>query len=112
MQKNSLNKVLLIGRLGASPEARYTSAGVPVVSFSLATNEFWKQKDGKQIERVEWHNIVIWDRLAEVAQNSLSKGQLISIEGKLQTRSWENKEGQKMKTTEIVCSNFILLERK
>ena len=112
MQKNSLNKVLLIGRLGAMPEARYTSAGVPVVSFSLATNEFWKQKDGKQVEKVEWHNVVVWDKLAEIAQNSLSKGQLISVEGKLQTRSWENKEGQKMKTTEIVCSNFILLERK
>jgi len=112
MQKNSLNKVLLIGRLGASPEARYTPAGVPVVSFSLATNESWKQKDGEPTEKVEWHNIVIWDKLAEIAQNNLSKGQLVSIEGKLQTRSWENKEGQKMKTTEIVCSNFILLERK
>ena len=112
MQKNSLNKVLLIGRLGANPEARYTSAGVPIVSFSLATNEFWKQKDGKQVEKVEWHNIVVWDQLAEIAQNSLRKGQLLSVEGKLQTRSWDNKEGQKMKTTEIVCSNFILLERK
>jgi len=112
MQKNSLNKVLLIGRLGANPEARYTAAGVPVVSFSLATNEFWKQKDGESVDRVEWHNIVIWDKLAEIAQNNLSKGQLVSIEGKLQTRNWENKDGQKMKTTEIVCSNFILLDRK
>lgn len=112
MQKNSLNKVLLIGRLGANPEARYTAAGVPVVSFSLATNEFWKQKDGEGVEKVEWHNIVIWDKLAEIAQNNLRKGQLVSIEGKLQTRAWENKEGQKMKTTEIVCSNFILLDRK
>jgi len=112
MQKNSLNKVLLIGRLGANPEARYTSAGVPVVSFSLATNESWKQKDGENVKRAEWHNIVIWDKLAEIAQNNLSKGQLVSIEGKLQTRSWENKEGQKMKTTEIVCSNFILLDKK
>ena len=112
MQKNSLNKVLLIGRFGANPGARYTSAGVPVVSFSLATNESRKQNDGETVERAEWHNIVIWDKLAEIAQNNLSKGQLVSIEGKLQTRSWENKEGQKMKTTEIVCSNFILLDRK
>ena len=66
MQKNSLNKVLLIGRLGASPEARYTSAGIPVVSFSLATNEYWKQKDGKQTEKVEWHSVVVWDKLAEM----------------------------------------------
>jgi len=112
MQKNSLNKVLLIGRLGANPEARYTSSGVPVVSFSLATNESWKQKNGENIERVEWHNVVIWDKLAEIAQNNLRKGQLVSIEGKLQTRSWENKDGEKMKTTEIVCSGFILLDRK
>ena len=110
MQKNSLNKVLLIGRLGADPEARYTSAGVPVVSFSLATNELWKQKNGDFTEKTEWHNIVIWDKLAEAAQKSLSKGLLVSIEGKLQTRSWENKDGQKLKTTEIVCSAFILLE--
>ena len=112
MQKNSLNKVLLIGRLGANPEARYTAAGVPVVSFSLATNETWKQKDGDFIEKVEWHNIVVWDKLAETAQKNLTKGQLVSIEGKLQTRSWENKEGNTIKTTEIVCSNFILLEKK
>ena len=112
MQKNSLNKVLLIGRLGANPEARYTASGIPVVSFSLATNETWKQKDGEFIEKVEWHNIIIWDKLAEVAQKNLSKGQLVSIEGKLQTRSWENKDGNKIKTTEIVCSNFILLEKK
>ncbi|MAV93320.1 MAG: single-stranded DNA-binding protein [Candidatus Marinimicrobia bacterium] len=112
MQKNSLNKVLLVGRLGAEPEARYTSAGIPVVSFSLATNELWKQKNGEFAEKVEWHNIVIWDKLAEAAQKSLSKGLLVSIEGKLQTRSWENKDGQKLKTTEIVCSGFILLEKK
>lgn len=112
MQKNSLNKVLLIGRLGANPEARYTSAGVPVVSFSLATNEVWKQKDGELTEKVEWHNIVMWDKLAELGQKNLTKGQLISIEGKLQTRTWENKDAQKFKTTEIVCSSFVLLERK
>ena len=112
MQKNSLNKVLLIGRLGANPEARYTAAGVPVVSFSLATNETWKQKDGDFIEKVEWHNIVVWDKLAEIAQKNLTKGQLVSIEGKLQTRSWENKEGNTIKTTEIIGSNFILLEKK
>ena len=112
MQKNSLNKVLLIGRLGADPEARYTSAGIPVVSFSLATNELWKQKSGELAEKTEWHNIVIWDKLAEAAQKSLSKGLLISIEGKLQTRSWENRDGQKLKTTEVVCSSFILLEKK
>ena len=78
MQKNSLNKVLLIGRLGADPEARYTSAGVPVVSFSLATNELWKQKNGEFAEKTEWHNIIIWDKLAEAAQKSLSKGLLVS----------------------------------
>lgn len=112
MQKNSLNKVLLIGRLGGNPEARYTSAGVPVVSFSLATNESWVQKNGEKVEKVEWHSVVVWDKLAELAQKNLAKGLLVSIEGKLQTRAWENKDGQKVKTTEIVCSNFILLERK
>ena len=112
MQKKSINKDLLIGRLGGNTEERYTSAGVTVVTFTLATNESRVQKNGEKVEKVEWQNVVVWDKLAELAQKNLAKGLLVSIEGKLQTRAWENKDGQKVKTTEIVCSNFILLERK
>ena len=112
MQKNSVNKVFLIGHLGSAPEARYTKAGRPVASFSVATNEFWKQQNGDSIEHTEWHSIVVWDKLAEFAQQYLYKGQLVSVEGRIHTRNWENKEGEKGKTTEIICSNLVPLEWK
>ena len=112
MQKNSINKVILAGHLGANPEARYTKSGRAAVSFSLATNEVWKQTDGSNSEHTEWHSIIAWDKLAEFAQQYLYKGQLVSIEGKIHTRNWENKEGNKGKTTEIICSNITPLEWK
>ena len=112
MQKNSVNKVFLIGHLGATPEARYTKAGRSSASFSVATNESWVQQDGKQVDHTEWHNIVAWDKLAEFAQQFLYKGQLVSVEGRIHTRLWENKEGKRGKSTEIVCSNLVPLEWK
>ena len=92
MQKNSLNKVILIGRLGGKPEGRYTQKGRSVVSFSLATNESWVNDNSKNIEHTEWHMIIAWDKLAEFTNEYLYKGQLVSIEGSLRTRSWDDKE--------------------
>jgi single-strand DNA-binding protein len=112
MQKNSVNKVFLIGHLGSNPEARYTKTGRATATFSVATNEAWKQKNGNNVEHTEWHSIVTWDKLAEFAQQYLAKGQLVSIEGRIYTRQWKNKEGQKGKTTEIICSNIVPLEWK
>ena len=112
MQKNSVNKVFLIGHLGSDPQARYTQAGRSTASFSLATNESWTQKNGEKGEHTEWHNVVAWDKLAEFSQQYLFKGQLVSVEGKIHTRRWENKEGVKGKITEIICSNIVPLEWK
>ena len=112
MQKNSVNKVFLIGHLGSNPEARYTKTGRPTASFSLATNEAWLQQDGTQAEHTEWHSIVVWDKLAEFAQQYLYKGQLVSVEGKIHTRLWENKAGKAGKTVEIICSSLVPLEWK
>ena len=112
MQKSSVNKVILVGHLGANPESRYTKAGRPVASLSVATNEVWKQQNGSSAEHTEWHSVVAWDKLAEFAQQYLYKGQLVSVEGRIHTRSWESKEGQKGKTTEIVCSSIVPLEWK
>ena len=112
MQKNSVNKVFLIGHLGADPEARYTKSGRATASFSIATNESWKQQNGQTAEHTEWHSVVAWDKLAEFAQQYLYKGQLVSIEGRIHTRLWENKEGVSGKTTEIICSNIVPLEWK
>ena len=112
MQKNSVNKVFLIGHLGADPESRYTKNGRAVSSFSVATNESWKQQDGQAVEHTEWHSIIAWDKLAEFSQKYLYKGQLVSIEGRIHTRRWENKEGESGKITEIIVSNITPLEWK
>jgi single-strand DNA-binding protein len=109
MQKNSLNKVMLIGRLGARPEGRYTKQGRSVVSFSIATNESWNSADGSLVEHTEWHNVVAWGKLADFATEYLQKGQLIHVEGTLRTRLWDDKEGLSHKTTEIICSNIVAL---
>jgi single-strand DNA-binding protein len=101
----SVNKVILIGNLGRDPELRYTPAGQPVANFSIATSESWNKKDGSgREERTEWHRIVAWGRTAELCAQYLSKGRTVYIEGRLQTREWENKEGQKQRTTEIVAN--------
>lgn len=100
----SVNKVILLGNLGRDPELRYTQGGQPVANFTVATNESWTKKDGSgREERTEWHRIVAWGRTAELCAQYLAKGRTVYIEGRLQTREWENKEGQKQRTTEIVA---------
>jgi single-strand DNA-binding protein len=101
----SVNKVILIGNLGRDPELRYTPGGQPVANFSIATNESWTKKDGSgREERTEWHRIVAWGRTADLCAQYLAKGRTVYIEGRLQTREWENKEGQKQRSTEIVAN--------
>ena len=112
MQTYSLNKVILIGRLGANPVGRSTKKGQSTCSFSIATNEKWKNKQGGWIEHVEWHSIVAWGALADFASSSLEKGQMVQIEGMLRTRSWEDSQKKTHKTTEILCSHIVPLESK
>jgi len=107
-----INKVILVGRLGADPEVRYTQDGMMVTNFRLATDEQWKDKSGERSQRTEWHRIVTFGKLAEICGNYLSKGKLIYVEGRLQTRSWDDKDGIKRYTTEIVAANMQMLERK
>ena len=105
----SINKVILIGRLGADPEVRYTSDGTAVATFRIATNERWTNQKGEKEERTEWHRIVAWRRLGEICGEYLSKGRQVYIEGRLQTRSWEDRDGNKRWSTEIVASNMQML---
>ena len=108
-----VNKAILIGRLGRDPEVKYTPSGTAVANFSIATSEEWKDKDtGEKQERTEWHRIVAWKRLAEICGEYLSKGSLVHVEGKLQTREWEDKDGNKRYTTEIVAQNMQMLDGK
>ena len=107
----SINKAILIGRLCRDPESRQAN-GKAVCNFSMATNETWRDTEGEKQERVEYHRIVIWGKLAEVAAKYLSKGSQIYIEGKLQTREWTDKDGQKKYTTEIVANNMTMLDGK
>jgi len=106
-----VNKVILVGNLGKDPEMRRLDGGVARVSFSLATTEYYKDKEGKKIEQTEWHNIVLWRLLAENAERLLKKGYTIYIEGKLQTRKWQDKEGTTRNTTEIIGETFQLIRR-
>ena len=110
---NGLNKVLIIGNLGADPEIKYTQAGSPVANLSVATSERWKDKNtGEQKEQVEWHRVVIFGRLAEIAEQYLKKGSKIFVEGKLQTRDWEDSEGKKRYTTEVIAREMTMLDSK
>ncbi|MDB5029970.1 single-stranded DNA-binding protein [Mucilaginibacter sp.] len=108
---SGINKVILVGHLGKDPEIRQLEGGVSVASFPLATSETFN-KDGKKVEQTEWHNIVLWRSLADVAAKFLQKGKLVYIEGKLRTRSFEDKEGIKKYTTEVVAESFTMLGRK
>lgn len=109
----SLNKVFLVGRLGQDPKLSYTTSGRPVANFNLATDEsFTDKQSGQKNERTEWHKIVVWDRQAEFCSNYLSKGRLILIEGRLQTRKWQDKEGADRYTTEIVAQRVQFLDSK
>ncbi|MBA4311224.1 MAG: single-stranded DNA-binding protein [Chlorobiaceae bacterium] len=113
MAGKSLNKVMLIGHLGKDPEVSYTASGVAVGKFSIATNESWKDQDGNLQERTEWHNIVAWRKLAEICGQYLKKGSKVYLEGRLQTRSWDDKNtGVKRYTTEIVADNLIMLDTR
>ena len=109
---NSVNKAILVGRLGKDPEVKYTQGGTSVAKFTLATNEVWKDQSGEKQERTEWHNIVAWSKLAEICGQYLSKGSRVYIEGRIQTRSWEDKEGNKRYTTEIRADNMVMLSGK
>ncbi|MEN6317394.1 MAG: single-stranded DNA-binding protein [Syntrophaceae bacterium] len=107
-----VNRVLLIGRLGKDPEVRYTPDGMMVTNFTMATDEQRKDKNGQKIQRTEWHRIVTFGKLAEICSTYLSKGKLIFIEGRIQTRSWEDKDGNKRSTTEIIANNMQMLDSK
>lgn len=106
---SSLNKVMLIGNLGRDPEIRYTTDGTPVANFSLATSENWTDKSGTRQEHTEWHNVVAWRHLADICKKYLSKGRQVYIEGRIQTREWNDREGNKRRTTEVVATQMVML---
>ncbi len=105
----SVNKVILVGRLGRDPETRYTGSGQAVANFSVATDETYKDRNGERQKRTEWHKIVVWGKQAEIAQQYLKKGSLVFIEGRIQSRDWQDKDGQKRTSFEIVANNFRML---
>ena len=107
MAKGTLNKVFLVGRLGKDPEIRFSGDGNAIANFSIATNETWKNKEGNQQEKTDWHNIVVFGASAEkYIQPYVKKGTLVSVEGKLQTRDWEDKDGNKRYTTEVIADLY------
>ena len=108
----SVNKVILVGRLGKDPETRYTSSGQAVCNFSLATDETYKDRAGERQKRTEWHRIVAWGKKAEFAQQYLHKGSLIYVEGSIRSRQWDDKEGQKRTTVEIIANDFRFVGEK
>ena len=107
-----VNKAILIGRLGQDPEVRYTQSGTAVANFTVATNEKWKDKEGNPQEQTEWHRIVAFARLGEICGEYLAKGSLVYIEGRIQTRQWEDKDGNKRYTTEIVAREMKMLDSR
>src|SRR5215468_3929374 len=109
MAAGGVNKVILIGNLGADPELRYTPGGQAVCDIRLATNESWTDKNGQKQERTEWHRVVMWGKPAEICKQYLTKGQKLYVEGRLQTRSWDDKEGNKRYSTEIIGTDFMFL---
>ena len=112
MQKSSVNKVILVGHIGNKPEGRYTPSGTSTASFSLATNESWIDSENAKQERTEWHNIIVWNKLADFSTEYLQKGQLIYIEGRLQTRTYKDKEDIQRRVTEVVSTTITPLEWK
>ncbi len=107
-----INKAILVGRLGADPEVRYTPDGAMVTNFRIATDEQWKDKNGEKVQKTEWHRIVTFGKLAEICGKYLVKGKLVYLEGRIQTRAWDDKEGVKRYTTEIVASDMQMLDSK
>lgn len=112
MQKNSVNKVILIGNLGQDPESRFTPSGTAVTNLSVATNESWKDQSGESQDRTEWHRIVMYGKMAETASEYMKKGQMVYIEGRLQTNEWEDQNQIKRKSTQVRCDNFTMLGRR
>jgi single-strand DNA-binding protein len=110
--KGTLNKVMLIGRLGAEPELKYTASGVAVLTLSIATNTRWKAQDGNQQEQTEWHRVVVWRKTAEMIAQYAQKGTRVYVEGRLATRSWQDKDGIKRYSTEIQADQMQLLESR
>lgn len=108
----SLNRVMLIGNLGKDPEIQNLESGVTLAKFSIATSESYKDKSGNTVDQTEWHNIVLWRKLAEIAAEYLKKGSRIYLEGKIRTRSWDDQDGNKKYITEIIGDNFFMLDRK
>ncbi len=106
---SGVNKVILVGHLGNDPEIRYTQSGTPVGNFRLATTERWVNKNGERGERTEWHRVVVWGKLAEICSEYLGKGKQVYIEGRLQTRQWQDKDGNSRYTTEINANNMVML---
>jgi single-strand DNA-binding protein len=107
-----LNKVMIIGNLGRNPEMRYTPSGRPVTSFSVATSRSWVNAEGERREETEWFNVVAWGNLAEICKQHLTKGQQVYVEGRLQTRGWEDQNGKKHYRTELVANEMIILEER
>ena len=106
---SGVNKVILVGHLGSDPETRHTQGGTPVGNFRLATTERWVSKGGEKSERTEWHRIVVWGKLAEICSEYLGKGKQVYIEGRLQTRQWQDKDGNNRYTTEVTATNMVML---
>ena len=112
MQKNSVNKVILVGNLGQDPESRFTPQGTAVTNLSVATNETWKNQNGESQDKTEWHRIVMYGKMAETAAEYMKKGQMVYIEGRLETNEWEDQNQVKRKTTQVRCDNFTMLGRR
>ena len=112
MQKSSVNKVILVGNLGQDPESRFMTNGTAVTNLSIATNESWKDQNGETQDRTEWHRVVMYGRMAETAVEYMRKGQMVYVEGRLNTREWEDQNQINRKTTEIRCDNFTMLGRR
>jgi len=112
MQKSSVNKVIIVGRLGQDPDGRFTPQGTAVSNLSIATSESWRGKDGEIQEKTEWHRAVMFGKMAETANEYMKKGSLVYVEGRLQTRSWEDNNGVKKYSTEILVDNFTMLGKK
>ncbi|RMG63636.1 MAG: single-stranded DNA-binding protein [Calditrichaeota bacterium] len=110
MARGTVNRAILIGRLGSDPDVRYTPSGTPVANFNIATNRVWKDRDGNPQEETTWHRIVVWGRTAEVVKEYARKGSRIFVEGRIQNREWEDQNGQRRYTTEIVASEIQFLD--
>ena len=112
MQKNSVNKVILVGNLGQDPEGRFTPQGTAVTNLSLATNESWKNQSGEIQDKTEWHRVVMYGKMAETATQYMRKGTMVYVEGRLQTNEWEDQNQVKRRTTEVLCDNFTMLGKR